>query len=516
MSSKRPRSSETEMVSERGLPPRFTQYTAAIHSWLPKEVKLGYTTAAERYRAMLSFFEKESDGGRRVRDILDDVAEMEAIACQEEIADEATVEKMKTLTVDSQRWKVIVKRLAALLPTDNQAAPEAQLMKMELWPDKEELLGFCERFRQSAETFINDQKVSPQRAFQILFKKMPSDVKNLLANGAARNPGTAKTMKTIEDVVREKSDWLLMADPGDYPPSMVAQYLPTMKSASLQMMDAHEEMSEKGSPGCNAVIGLIKADGSVNLDKIKTYNHVMIAWKALTDYPRFYRESAKHMAQKKPPGKPRNPAPDLNHMGDYSEMEIDDPETAKEDSPAQLYIMSQPPQVCAQINPLRKPSIHVPIVINGKKLSALVDTGATTSFIQLKALRMVGLEHLMRPCDLKVALGNGEMAALQGQLALDVQIYHDDYTVEAYVLTGKGPAVILGFAFLEEADLLVSCKEKKLMKADGSSIQCHVAQMQPADLQMKQMKQQLSQLENTILTLQKNDRTALTRPAGQC
>ena len=510
MAAKRARAADQDMVSERGSP-RFTQYTAAIHSWLPKQVKIGYTVAAERYRALMSFFEPESSGGRRVRDILDEVGDMEAAACQAEIADNEIIEKMQAQTVDAQRWRVIVKRLAELLPADNLVSPEAQLTAMEMWQDKEDLLGFCERFRQAAEMLIVDGKVSQQRAFQILFKKMPMDVKNVLANGT-KNSGA--TMTTIEGVVRQKTDWLLMADPGDYPAPIVAQYLPSYRAASLQMTEASVEMGGSSS-GCHAVIGLIKPDGSVDLAKIKTYNHVMIAWKALMNQPRFYREAARFMAQKQAPRKLTSPAAGLSLMEDDKEMALEDKDVLMED-PSALYIMSEAPRACTQITPLRKPSIHVPITINGKKLSALVDTGATTTYIQLKTLRAVDLEHLVQPCDLKVTLGNGERVPLLGHLALDVKIYEDDYTVDTYVLSGKGPPVILGFAFLEEADLLVSCKEKKLVKADGSSIQCHVAQIQPADLQMQQMKRQLSQLEDTISTLQKNESTAPTVPARRC
>lgn len=505
------------MVSERGL--RYSQYTATLHSWLPAEVEIGNTAGVDRHRALLSYFEPESTGARRIRKIVLEAMQFDANACQN-LFDARTREKMASESLDAQRWRVICLRLAALLPADNLVAPEAQLTQMELWPDKEDLLGFCERYRQSAESFIAEGRVSKDRAVQILFNKVPLKVKDDIIAGMGMADAT---LTRIEEAVRQRVEWYTVATPGTIPIQDVAQCIPSMQPQHLQALASNpsvptfdDGMDLEDQFSCYAIPGLIKPDGSVDLTKIKTMSHVMIVWKRLMAIPRFRREANRFLSRTPDRKDPRLPASQLNLLDEKPELDDEDLWTHQSGDTAHLQIMSEAPIVCAQVGPSRKPSVQVRVVLNGRRFSALVDTGATTSFIQVKTLRAAQLDHLMQPCSMHVALCNGETMPLLGRLSLDMTIYDDQYTVDTYVLQGKGPPIILGFAFLEEADLLVSCREKKLMKADGRSIQCYMGQVQSADLQVEQLKEQVSILEESLMALQKNGPSAPTKPASQC
>ena len=46
------------------------------------------------------------------------------------------------------------------------------------------------------------------------------------------------------------------------------------------------------------------------------------------------------------------------------------------------------------------------------------------------------------------------------------------YMLEAYVLKGKGPRMILGFPFLEEHHLMVDCRQRVLWHVGGEEVSC--------------------------------------------
>ena len=129
---------------------------------------------------------------------------------------------------------------------------------------------------------------------------------------------------------------------------------------------------------------------------------------------------------------------------------------------------------CKTVKTVKKKSLHVLVHVNGKKVSALVDTGATSSFIQHTLVRKLNLQNLVQSCDQRVRFGNGEVEKVQGKLNAKIYIEGIPFQLEAFVLFGKGHVLILGFIFLKSNDLVVNCKKRILESGEGDkTLQCH-------------------------------------------
>lgn len=87
-----------------------------------------------------------------------------------------------------------------------------------------------------------------------------------------------------------------------------------------------------------------------------------------------------------------------------------------------------------------------------------MDTGATSSFIQFSLAKKVGVWERKTPSNHQVHYANGIVEPVLGVVPLDITLQVRQITVPAYVLQGKGPALILGFPFLEKQGLLVDCE----------------------------------------------------------
>ena len=90
------------------------------------------------------------------------------------------------------------------------------------------------------------------------------------------------------------------------------------------------------------------------------------------------------------------------------------------------------------------------MTINGTQVSALVDTGATDSFIQQSTLTKFGLGDLLQPSSRQVVFGNGQTEMVCGRVNIPVQVGGKELRMNAYSIEGKGPSLIIGFKFLEE------------------------------------------------------------------
>ena len=79
----------------------------------------------------------------------------------------------------------------------------------------------------------------------------------------------------------------------------------------------------------------------------------------------------------------------------------------------------------------------------------------------------------MLPCQQHVRYGNGDTEPMIGVITLPVRVHGADMPMRAYVLHSKGPALIMGFTFLEDNKLLVDCASKTLtMKDGGGQVKC--------------------------------------------
>lgn len=131
------------------------------------------------------------------------------------------------------------------------------------------------------------------------------------------------------------------------------------------------------------------------------------------------------------------------------------------------------PETCRAVTKPEKKSLHVPIEVCGKRIMALVDTGATSCFVQLALAKKLGVWDRHTTSTQRVRYANGVVEPVLGTVPLDFTLQHRSISVPAYVLQGKGPALILGFTFLEQQGLLVDCAGRQLLaKASAPPVPC--------------------------------------------
>ena len=66
---------------------------------------------------------------------------------------------------------------------------------------------------------------------------------------------------------------------------------------------------------------------------------------------------------------------------------------------AHCYHIIEGPETCRAARKHPKKSLHVKVHIEGQDILALVDTGATSSFVQASAVKKLGLWEQVRPCN---------------------------------------------------------------------------------------------------------------------
>ena len=116
----------------------------------------------------------------------------------------------------------------------------------------------------------------------------------------------------------------------------------------------------------------------------------------------------------------------------------------------------------------QKKSLHVKVHIEGTDILALVDTGATSSFVQAVVVKRLGLWDSVQSCNQDVHYGNGEVEPMVGIVTLPVKVQDTDMPMRAFVHKSKGPPLIMGFPFLEDNQLIVDCIARRLTRKDGT------------------------------------------------
>ena len=309
-------------------------------------------------------------------------------------------------------------------------------------------------------------------------------------------PFQTATLDTVEDVVKSKLDWMAITKPGVYVAKELGDY---MEIDAVELYAALQ-----GEEECHNLREKIVAGNDIRFDAITNANGVMIVWKKLMDQPRFYREVERFMAarrKKSQPGRRRRYMAVAEDVSDADEDEFPfdaevpskephrddraddhdrlcmmDGEIERYEGPEEKRI--ETPLVCSGIHPQSKPSLHLEVELNGKRVSALIDTGATNCFVHLRTLKALGLGKDVRSCERSVTLGNGTSAPLAGRVSLKATIGGEAYPIDAFVLAGKGPALNLGYRFLQENNLIIDCRARKLLRARQTPLQCYHGEMQ--------------------------------------
>ena len=507
-----------DMVSERGSRTRtwlvYSEYTRDIHEWLFESLEITTAVGRERDRALLDSLEPQSAASKLVLPQLKAVRRLDEKACREELGGETASEET---AVDDLRWQVLNKRLAALLPKDDLVAPEDQLRSMKRDVAKENLLVYVDRFVREARSFVAQQKVSMEKAVRILYHQMPEEIRRaLIHTGKA-----GLSLIQIETLVRNKLEVLAMTDAGEYSYRQLVEYLD--EATCRQKASGKPETARLELPLVGGETSQPSSGQHRRLD-INNPNHVMIAWKRLMRVPRFRREAQKYLASNSFDARP---ATQLRALQTETE-DVDDPlelELAEEDgdvlSKPGLYTMYKGyPLVCSRISPVEKASMNVPTCIEGTKISGLVDTGATACFIQEATVKALGIQQRVTQCgNLYVSLGNGSASPILGRINIEARIDDHPYEMEAFVIGGKGPPLILGFPFFATNQLLIDCQEKRIWRRNGEEITCTQAQLKvlnQTDVTHLLEEMQRLQTELDELKGQKNIQGASLNPAQWC
>jgi hypothetical protein len=280
---------------------------------------------------------------------------------------------------------------------------------------------------------------------------------------------------------------------------------------------------------------------SIRFDEIKSLNGLMVAWKFAVKRRYNYRMESIRFLRGLAGKNPSKPGPQAAIAGE-EETAVDFPPDVAEDafrdgdrfgglevtealhtasSSGTTTQMSPPQMSCPSlVDPAwdelcganqdqscesqGKPSLHAPLKIQGAQLEALIDTGATSNFIQLQFLQ----EHLrhvvITPVTRMVTLGNGSQTPLEGEIKVTVWVGDVEMRdLHFFVMRSSGPPIILGYSWLMEHSAVLDCKTRKISLNNGKTIQCRMtssSQKKGQDTGKDPMRQ-ISVLRQEVATL---------------
>lgn len=426
------------MVSELKPKNAFLRYTAELHQWLPSYLEVTEMAGQARFKRLLEFFDLNSSGSRVVLDAVKRFANATKDECVDSIVDATEAHRVDGLSEIKARWEAVKNALYESLPSENKLAPETQLVNMKR-DSAENLLEFVMRYRRLAEEFTRASKISDDRALQILYRKLPSELQRLMTT---MNFSTT-TLNEVELVVRNRMDWMAVSTPGAYNKRELGDYMDIDTLEVAPPADAQ-------SIGLNAVRDKLFTDGRIQFDQVTNENAVMIVWKELMKRPKYRREAERFLASNRggrrssgagPSNQPTVMTHELVASDDDdvppfgSQFHDEDEAPASQDlteqhchlsiSPNKSKLSKETPSeimVCNGVRSIEKSSMHLPVKVVGHKIGALVDTGATNCFIQSKLVDALKLNGQVKPCSSLVVMGNGVTEELMGKLSLEVTI----------------------------------------------------------------------------------------------
>jgi len=363
--------------------------------------------------------------------------------------------------------------------------------------------------------FTKASKISDDRALQILYRKLPIELQRLMTT----MDFSQTTLKDVELTVRNRLDWMAVSTPGAYNKKELGDY---MDIDTLKLTQAECQPLE-----LNAMRDQLFVNGKIQYDQVTNENSVMIVWKELMKRPKYRREAERFLASNKGTRKNNGPGPStqpaymihelIESDNDEDETPVGPPLLDQDDSPplgdhveqhcqltiapSQSRTVKEPDQevmVCNGIRSTEKSSMHLPVKVAGHKVGALVDTGATNCFIQSKLVETLKLTDQIQLCSSLVVMGNGVTEELQGRLPLEVTIEGRDYNLDAFVIKGKGPPLILGYRFLADHNLVVDCRLKTIYQRDGPAMQCHSLKSTKEHPQNPNLSQEIDDLKTKV------------------
>lgn len=103
-----------------------------------------------------------------------------------------------------------------------------------------------------------------------------------------------------------------------------------------------------------------------------------------------------------------------------------------------------------------KKSIHILVRVNAISSTALIDCGATDSFINLAFMKKRGLRRVALECPRTCKLGEGTTQVTHG-FKYSLEVGNKCIEVDFYVMNGKSSqGLVLGYSFLSKNDAAIN------------------------------------------------------------
>lgn len=510
-----------------------------LMSWLTTFVKL-FVPGSPGSRIVLVHIQK----------VMDDIAKVEAASLTRAqlfaLYPEATVVGDMS---EAYKLRIVMGHLRRALPAS--AETHRDRLRKCVRERAEPLNAFLERFIAQASLC---SEVNATEAKRILFAKLPPKYQE-----AASQCEFTCSLSEMVTALRRRMQWAGILDfegprnrGGNHGDSN------TSSTAGLDPLDDPMDIDATAFSLRDKLL-----DGSrIRFDHITSKQGVMVAWKHLMNEEAFRREALQFLRRPNPsrrPGFPARPvrsrfrghnadecrAPEVewidSHDADeweelplsdepieYGRVALPDP-NAVLDAPGassssslnresqealphygMAHVREEKDEVmCCRSVRTPASSLYVPMDLfrtqgrNSLRVQSLIDTGATHNFIQLRLVRTLGMEHDMVACQREVVYGNGQKERLQGMIRLPVKVNNQHMLLDAYVISGKGPSVILGYSFLRGEGLLVDCRRRRLLREDstGAFVECRLHQAEDAQPTLTQLAQRLEEVAAQVTSL---------------
>lgn len=461
------------------------------------------------------------------------------------------VEAMSRATYEVAQWKAFLYELRGTLP----ASPESDVDRLRNITrlSGESFLSFLDRFAAEAR---DCDEAPDHECVRILLSKLPASAMTCISTLA---PDCS--FEKLRSTLGTWEYWRMLTS-GEKP-SRLDRGSRKDDVMELDMMARDAGAGTGTSPwtedeGCAGVRETLLAGNQIRYEHIKNPNSLMVALKFLVKQRQNFRmESVKYLRSIKEGGVPqqRGAAQESRDMEDVPYFEEDGlpgfsnlslgnlhakdnqglgimmPEDEEDEGCRQLQLRESAVTVpeakeqedleyCGQGAVDNKPSIHIPLIIGKVKVQALIDTGATSNFIQSSFLESQGLEDQIQSVDKFVILGDGSRSPLVGQIFLDLVVDQSAQKTHFYVMHSKGPAVIIGFPWMDCNRVLIDCHSKTLLvrKQGNKLVQCRLIKhpstqssptpvpplAEPSTVQDQLLKLQtvVAQLQSTLAELQ--------------
>ena len=458
------------------------RWTHDVHDWLLDYVVATVPPGMDRVRTLLSFIDKESSGGRYILKTIAKVQNLEQPDLKAEYYPNKDTEFFVTHREAPLRWMAIVGELQKLCPAESALSPETDLKALKKEAD-EDLLEFVRRFRRMASTTAIDKK----KASHILLKKLPREVRKLL-HGIEF---TTVNMDFVERRVKYTLDWIRLLDEETYSLKELEEYFDDVAVNRISM-ERHGCRSAE-IDGMDELCGVrdrIWKGSEIDFSQVVTNNTLMVAWKCLMqNSTQFTDEAEKFLKNLKQSRQSSGGSGGVSGArGTKKVLMIEDGNERMEIeeidgifSEADSTEEDECPIKCSHIQPRSKPSMHASVVLAGTAVNALIDTGATQNFIQKSLVDRLQLSHLVKHSDKKIVFANGAVETVAGAIDLAATLEEKPFQIQCFLIDGKGPAMIIGFRFLEQHGFNIDCKQKTLQHSDGLMVECQAAQLQKND-----------------------------------